>query len=193
MNKADKEALQRISRNGAYYVNGTGHDKRIDIDKLPVKRIRCNNNTCGCTDVVAIEKVYLWGSRRKGVVCRCHKCGFLSIVPVEKFETMKKSTYVYHERSYSEMQKRILELKGADKEDIEEISDIFKEEWDKKDRMEKIRKKSEHAKIMAEAQANQKKKEINLFKERLEKGEISYSKKQGVFFDVKTGEVVKRL
>lgn len=196
MNK-DVEALKKITRDGCIWVNGAGHEFRRDNDTLPITRISCRNNLCNSKDVVAIEKCFLFASRRKGIVARCHKCGRIVVVPAEVFSKVETPARPVFRKpldlSTESIQRKMMELKGLDKEDIDAKCDFFREEWEKRDRAEKIQYENWKAENSARFADEQRKKEAVSFKEKLDAGIYAFDKTARAFYEVATGKIIRKL
>ena len=198
MNKKDLEALNKITRNGLIWVNGTGHEFRYDDDVLPTTRLKCRNNLCNTEDVFAISKCYLFASRRKGIIARCHKCGKITIVPAETFNI--KSVQHRQKRnikllglSTEECERRLMERNGVEKEDIEMKCEFFRDEWKKEDRKNEIQRKNWEAENRLRWAEEERKKEAASFKSKLDAGIYKYDTGARAFYEVSTGKIVRKL
>ena len=193
MNNTDSLALKGITRDGLIWVNGMGHEVRKDNESLPTKRLYCNN--CKDNLLFAIAKVYLWASRKPGVVVRCHKCGKFNVIPAYSFEDKPKLRFNFGTpiEQKERINKEILRMKGYDEEDIKEIASIQKDEWAKEAILEQKQLAREKAERAYELEEMQRKEKSKNFKERLDAGEIVFVKKERAFVEVSTGNIVRKL
>lgn len=194
----DLEVLKKITRDGLIWVGGSGHEFRHDKDILPKNKIKCRNNLCNSNDVVAIEKCYLFASRKKGLVARCHKCGKVVIVPAEVFnETFSVARPVVKKRIFpstvEEVQRNLMRLNGCEEEDIEAKCEFYKEEWAKEDRKNRIESANFRAENAAKYAEQQRQSEAKSFKEKLDAGIYAFDRTARAFYEVSTGKVVRKL
>lgn len=189
----DRDALNKIEWCGAYMVDGIGYNKREDNDSMPMKRIACQSNRChGAHSLQAIAKCYMLNGQ-KGVVCRCHTCGNMKVFHVNAFSERKPvhlSSYTY---SSERIERRLMEMKGVDKEDIDAKCEFMKDEFAKKDRAHKIEQRNFEASIHKRVEDERREREASSFKARLDAGEIKFDKTARAFYEVATGRVVKKL
>ena len=195
MTTKDREALDRILWSGSYMVRGVGYEKRVDNEALPIKRLRCKSGTkCFANkhnqNMCPVEKVQRFG--KKGILCRCHICGAIEVFPVRAFEESKKVS-MHFDFSAEARERLLMEKNGYDKEDIDAKCELMKEEFEKKDRADKIKEKNFRAAIHAGAEEYRRNEEAKNFKARLDAGEIKFDKTARAFYEVATGRVVRKL
>ena len=87
----------------------------------------------------------------------------------------------------------MLKLRGVDKEDIDEICSLKKDEFAKQDAANRIREKNDEANRRAKYEEEERLKEQSSFKARLDSGEVVYVAKARAFVEVATGKVVRKL
>lgn len=188
----DKVALEKILWEGSYYVDGVGYDIRKDNEPLPIGRFHCHK----CVDkedlIFPIAKIFLRNGK-KGVVCRCHKCGNIIVKPMTAFVKKKEVHLPPLDFSNEARHRRMMQFVGKSQEEIDAECENLKDEFAKKDRADKIREKNFWADMRAEAKANKRDKENSEFKSRLDSGEIKYDAKARAFYEVATGKVVRKL
>lgn len=187
----DYEVLAKITTN--YGINLGGFEQYAKREAiLPKNRLHCRD--CREDTIFAIASIYLNERKtRNGFVTRCHKCGKIATCPEESFMPKKEVKPFKFDDSTERVKRTMMELKGLDKEDIEEICDIYREDWKKADIKRKREYEDARLKRLASYEEEDRKKEAKTWKERLDNGEIVYIAKQRAFIEVKTGKVLRKL
>lgn len=192
-----QEVINKVNHNGLYYVNGIGHKPRIE-NNLPKNKLYCSS--CRESTISAIAGCYLYSSSKEGIISICNKCKKIRVIPKSTFIEEEKRKYqsfakpkVNFNVTKETIQRRILELKGIDEEDIKEICDIYREDWKKEDEIEAKRVEREKADREYQYKENERIKEQKSFKARLDAGEIKFDKGSSSFYEVATGKIIKKL